>query len=216
MKTPERNLVRRRLGRGGFTLTELLVAMACVGLVLAGLTGLLVSGQQSFLVGANQVEAQENVRIALQRMADEIRGAGNGPSGAAFTAIAAGQTATSLVLQNDWNGNGIIEPGVTTNVNGMLRGEQVTYSFVGTQLMRQESGVDAAAVPLVGGIQSLTFTYLGADGATTAVTANIRSVTVAVRGGPQTRAPSNPCAPYTYAEGNVGVAMIDTARIRNR
>jgi hypothetical protein len=190
--------------------------MACLGLVLAGLAGMFAGGHQSFLVGVNQVEAQENVRIALNRMADEIRGAGNGPSGAFFTAIAAGQTATSLVLQNDWNGNGIIEPGVTTNVNGVLRGEQVTYSFVGAQLMRQESGVDAAAVPLIGGVQGLTFTYLGADGAPTAVTANIRSVTVTVRAGPQTRQPSNPCVPYTYAEGNVGVTMIDTARIRNR
>ena len=216
MKTPELVPVRRRLGNGGFTLTELLVAMACVGLVLAGLTGLFISGQQSFLIGANQVEAQENVRIALQRMADEIRGAGNGPSGAAFTAIAAGQTATSVILQNDWNGNGLIEPGVTTNVNGTPRGEQVTYSFVGTQLMRQESGVDGAAVPLVGGVQSLVFTYLGPDGAPTGVTANIRSVTVTVRAGPQTRQPSNPCASYTYTEGNVAVTMIDTARIRNR
>jgi len=216
MKILERGLVRRRFGGGGFTLTEMLVAMACLGLVLAGLTGLFASGHQSFLIGANQVEAQENVRIALSRMADEIRGAGNGPSGAAFAAIAVGQTATSLVLQNDWNGNGIIEPGVTTNVNGALRGEQVTYSFVGTQLLRQESGVDAAAVPLVGGIQNLTFTYFGADGAPTVLSANIRSVTVTVRAGPETRQPSNPCVPYAYAEGNVGVTMIDTARIRNR
>ena len=216
MKTPQLTRVRRRVGDGGFTLTELLVALACVGLVLAGLTGLFVSGQQSFLIGLNQVEAQENVRIAITRMADEIRGAGNGPSGAAFTAIAAGQTATSLVLQNDWNGNGLIEPAVTTNVNGTPRGEQVTYSFVGTQLMRQESGVDAAAVPLVGGVQGLTFTYLGADGAPTGATANIRSVMVTVRAGPQTRVSSNPCAPFTYTEGNVAVTMVDTARIRNR
>src|SRR5207244_6179845 len=146
-------------------------------------------------------EVQENVGIALQRRADAVRGAGNGPSGAAFTAVAAGQTATSLVLQNDWNGNGIIEPGVTTNVNGTLRGEQVTYSFVGTQLMRQESGVDAAAVPLIGGVQGLTFTYLRADGATPAVTANIRSVTVAIRGGPRTRTPSQPCALYCTTVG---------------
>src|SRR5207245_8369757 len=180
-------LVRCRLGRDGFTLSELLVAMACLGLVLAGLTGLFASGHQSFLIGLNQVEAQENVRIALQRMADEIRGAGNGPSGAAFTAIAVGQTATSLILQTDWNGRGIIEPGVTTNVNGALRGEQVTYSFIGTQLMRQESGVAAAAVPLIGGGQGLSFTYLAADGASTAVRANIRCVTGAVRGGSQTR-----------------------------
>jgi len=216
MKIPTLAPAPQRLGHDGFTLTEMLVAMACVGLVLAGLTGMFMGGQQSFLVGINQVEAQENVRIALTRMADEIRGAGNGPSGAAFTAIGVGQSATSLVLQNDWNGNGLIEPAVTTNVNGALRGEQVIYSFVGTQLFRQESGVDGAPVPLVGGIQSLTFTYLGPDGAATGVTANIRSVMVTVRAGPQNRTLSNPCAPFTYTEGNVGVTMIDTARIRNR
>src|SRR2546430_16781024 len=52
--------------------------------------------------------------------------------------------------------------------------EQVTYSFVGTQLMRQESGVDAAAVPLIGGVPGLTLTDLGARGGTTARTAQIR------------------------------------------
>ena len=209
-------------GDGGFTLAEVLVATAFIA-ITAGAIGVgFMQGTGSVETGRQQTTA---VYLAEQRL-EQLKAwslnstGGQGwaslVTGAAFTAIAAGQTATSLVLQNDWNGNGIIEPGVTTNVNGMLRGEQVTYSYVGTQLMRQESGVDAAAVPLVGGIQSLTFTYLGADGATTAVTDNIRSVTVAVRGGPQTRAPTNPCAPYTYAEGNVGVAMIDTARIRNR
>lgn len=205
---------RRLVGHGGFTLAELLVALACVGLVLAGLATLFVSGQQSFLVGANQVEAQETVRIAIARMTDEIRLAGNGPSGAAFTAIAAGQTATSLVLQNDWNGNGVVDAGVTVNVNGAQRGEQVTYSFAGGQLLRQESAVDAAALPLVGGIQNLTFTYLDASGAVTATTANIRSVVVTVQAGPQTRLAGNPCA--TYAQGKVAVTMTDTARIRNR
>src|SRR5439155_51584 len=59
----------RRRGQGstaqrGFTLPELLVAMASVGLVLTGLVSFLVAGQRSFLVGANQVESQQNVRIA--------------------------------------------------------------------------------------------------------------------------------------------------------
>jgi len=41
--------------------------MAGAGLVLAGLVTFLVAGQQSFLVGANQIEAQQNVRIAVTR-----------------------------------------------------------------------------------------------------------------------------------------------------
>src|SRR5437870_8855016 len=108
----------RRRGQGstaqrGFTFPELLVAMASVGLVLTGLVSFLVAGQRSFLVGANQVEAQQNVRIAIARMIDEIRGSGNGrpglpcgisrlgsgtppPQPATFDAIAAGPTATSF------------------------------------------------------------------------------------------------------------------------
>src|SRR2546426_12666691 len=77
----------RRRGQGstaqrGFTLPELLVAMASVGLVLTGLVSFLVAGQRSFLVGANQVESQQNVRIAIARMIDEIRFSGKPPGAA--------------------------------------------------------------------------------------------------------------------------------------
>ena len=205
---------RRRLRNSGFTLIELIVALAGVGLVLAGLATFFVGSQQSFLVGANQVEAQQNVRIAIARMTDEIRNAGNGPlpaPGACPCAIATGQTATSFTLQNDWNGNGLIEPGLTVLVNGTeQRGEQIAYSFVGGQLRRQESTVDVAALPIIGGIQSLTFTYLDASGNPTATTANIRSVVVTVQTGPETRQAA------TYDQGKVLVTMTDTARIRNR
>ena len=43
----------------GFTLTELLVACALIGLVMAGLFSMLQSGQQTYLTGTNQVEAQQ-------------------------------------------------------------------------------------------------------------------------------------------------------------
>src|SRR5881396_3890975 len=100
----------RTTARGGFTLPELLVAMAGAGLVLAGLATFFVAGQQSFLVGANQIEAQQNVRIAIARMIEEIRNAGNARAQApplpatcppyGFCALANGQTATSFTLQN--------------------------------------------------------------------------------------------------------------------
>ncbi len=143
-------------------------------------------------------------------MTDEIRSAGNGPAGAAFAAIAAGQTATSLTLQNDWNGNGSVDPGVVVTVNGSPRGEQVTYSFAGGQLLRRESAVDGAPQPIIGGIEALTFTYLDASGVVTATTANIRSVVVTVQTRPETRQAA------AYPQGRVSVTMTDTARIRNR
>jgi len=210
----------RRLGQAGFTLIELVVALAGVGLVLAGLAAFFIGGQQSFLVGANQIEAQQNVRIAIERMIDEIRNAGNAralppPAPATcppygFCALANGQTVTSFTLQNDWNGNGVIEQGLTVTVNGTQRGEQVTYSFVGTQLLRQESAVDAAPVPLVGGIQALQFTYFDESGNATGTTANIRTIVVSVTTRPESRQAA------TYNQGLVLVTMTDTARIRNR
>ena len=210
----------RPRGQAGFTLTELLVALAGVGLVLAGLATFFVAGQQSFLVGANQIEAQQNVRIAIARMIEEIRNAGNARAQApplpatcppyGFCALANGQTATSFTLQNDWNGNGVIEPGVTVSVNGTQRDEQITYSFVGSQLLRQESAIDAAPVPLIGGIQALQFSYADETGAVTATTASIRTIVVSVTTSPETRQAT------TYDQGRVLVTMTDTARIRNR
>ena len=113
-------------------------------------------------------------------------------------------------MQNDWNGNGVIEPGVTVSVNGVQRGEQVTYSFVGSQLLRQESAIDAAPVPLIGGIQALQFSYADETGAVTATTASIRTIVVSVTTSPETRQAT------TYDQGRVLVTMTDTARIRNR
>ena len=64
----------------GFTLTELLVACALIGLVMAGLFSMLQSGQQTYLTGTNQVEAQQALRLALLRMTNEIRDAGYCPT----------------------------------------------------------------------------------------------------------------------------------------
>src|SRR3989442_7280209 len=102
----------RRRGQGstaqrGFTLPELLVAMASVGLVLTGLVSFLVAGQRGFLVGADQLESPQNLPIATARMIDEIRFSGNAPGAAAAnraprSALGPRQSLPSLTLQDDW------------------------------------------------------------------------------------------------------------------
>src|SRR4029434_2120107 len=89
----------------GFTLAELLVACVIVALVMAGLLITLQAGQEVYLRGSNQVETTQSVRVAIERMAQELRGAGFCPtcSGAPpFTAITA-QSATGSTIQNDWD-----------------------------------------------------------------------------------------------------------------
>jgi hypothetical protein len=61
---------------------------------------------------------------------------------------------------------------------------------------------------LIGGVQSLTFTYIGADGNTTATAANVRTIRVALTIQPESMG--------TYKVGTMAAAMTDQARLRNR
>lgn len=213
----------------GFTLTELLVGCAMIGVVMAGLFSILQTGQQSYLTGMNQVEAQQGLRLALLRVTNEIREAGYCPTCStlaaglnAFPAVT-NPTATGFTLQNDWNGTwngttGIATSGTvtqtvmsttsstTTNVN---RGEQIIYSVSGGNFRRQETGIDGAPVVVVSNLASITFTYLDADGVVTATPANIRTITVSAVGQPLVQ-------PTAYTAGRVQVAMTDSVRLRNR
>ena len=195
----------------GFSLAELLVACVVVAFVMAGLLITLQSGQESYLRGANEVEATQSVRVAIERMAQELRVAGFCPTCGTppFDAITA-QSATGFTIQNDWDGDGVITtPGTVTDANGNVRGEQIVYNFAGGAITRQETGVDASALTLATGITSLTFTYQDSTGVTTATAANIRTVVVTLTTTPQNQ-------PAATMQGRVLVTMTDSLRMRNR
>ena len=59
----------------GFTLSELLVVTAVIGLVMAGVFAVQRGGQQAFLLGSNRVETQQNARVALHLISRELRSA---------------------------------------------------------------------------------------------------------------------------------------------
>ena len=220
--------------QAGFTLTELLIACAIIGVVMAGLFSILASGQQTYLVGSNTVEAQQELRLVIQRMTNEIRNAGycptcgtGSPAVAAFAAIAA-TSATGFTIQNDWDGTWTGTAGIDTagTVNYVVvgatgvattpaRGEQIIYAFVGGTLTRREVGIDGAGVTLASNLASLSFTYMNAAGTvltpplTAAQEASIRTIVVNAVGQPQNQ-------PSTFQAGRVSVAMTDSVRLRNR
>ena len=155
-----------RVDQLGFTLAELLVVIAIVALIMTGLLTLLKRGNESYMAGANQVEAQSAVRATLERMTQEVREAGYNPQGlpacapplvppACLDAIV-NATNTSFVIQNDWDGNGVINNAIPVCMNyswaapcpggGIQRGEQITYTMVPVgvafTLCREESTVD--------------------------------------------------------------------------
>jgi prepilin-type N-terminal cleavage/methylation domain-containing protein len=201
----------------GFSVSELLVVCAILGIVMAGVLSLLMVGQQSATTTSNKVDAQANARVGIERMIEEIREAGYLPAGPtcpgapatpcppfnyAFSAIT-NQSATGLTIQNDWNANNTIQTtSVVDPISGGNRGEQVIYSFADGQLSRREMGVDAAPVVLASGIISLAFTYLDQGNAVTGTAADIRTVTITMT--------------TQQSTGQPQVTMVHRVRLRNR
>lgn len=190
----------------GFTLVELLVALVVAVLVAAAASTAFQLGTRTLLAAAAQTEAQQNARWALERMISEIRGAGYDPTGRppayTFDPIV-GATPTSLTIQSDFNGNGILDPPGACDPTAVT--ERVAYRLSGTQLLRAtDPPANACESVVVSGVTALRFTYLDADGNPAATPAAIRTVVVTVT---------------VRAEGAQGpgtVAMTDRVRLRNR
>lgn len=179
----------RRVGSRGFTLAEVLVALAVVGIVLLALMGLLQHGEQVYLFGTSRLEAQQNARVALDRLGRELRQAGIDPRGIGFPPLV-NPTATGFTIQNDLNGDGVIAGNPET----------ITYSLRGRTLRRNAGG---GAQPLIDDVEGLAFAYLDSEGRPTRVPGEIRSVLIAITTGPE-------------KPGTGGVTMTTQVRFRNR
>jgi prepilin-type N-terminal cleavage/methylation domain-containing protein len=142
----------------GFTLAELLVASAVLGLLMLGVFTIQRQGLSAYQVGSARVEVQQNARAALETMFNEIRTAmdiaapvpiecGTGP-------VPTGGGATSIAITDQ-------------------DGTAVQYQLVGSDLQRNGD-------ILIGGVQSLRIWCYNAGGALTATAALVRSVHVQV------------------------------------
>jgi prepilin-type N-terminal cleavage/methylation domain-containing protein len=201
----------RRSNEAGFSLPEILVAMAVTGLVLAAVVAAFQFGSQAFLTASGQVDAQQNSRWALQRIMSDVRAAGYDPTGASFAAIT-NRASTSLTLQNDLNGNGVIDPPAGPCDPGGST-EQVRYRLVAGELRRSTNPADPACeAAVLGGVQNLNLSFLDAAGG--ALTDNaaddlaVRIVVVSITLAPEVV--SNDLI------GAINVTMVDQVRLRNR
>ncbi len=84
-----RNVRRRLREERGYTLTELLTVMAILGTVLAGLTTVFVSGSKAEVDMNKRFQAQQETRVALDKLRREVHCAS-----VASTATAASVTLT--------------------------------------------------------------------------------------------------------------------------
>ena len=171
----------------GFTLAELMVAMAVMALLLAGIFVTLREGQSSYQYGAGRAEVQQNARVALDRILRELRTAS-----AIITA-----TATDLKFTY------LDETSTSITVEYTLSGTPSAGSSV--QLQRNQTGAANQPEVLIGGVNGLTFTYYDFNNAVTTTAANVRSVDVQITTVSENTALAPPNVRTALVEGRVRV-----------
>ena len=152
----------------GFSLPELLVSLAVLGLVLAGIFGFVHEGVGVYTGGVARVEAQQAARVGLERMVKELREAGYDPTGAGIAPIVTAAP-DRVTFQRDLNKNGIVD----------ATSERVTFLLrAGDSVLRRDAG--AGAQPIVQGVRRLTLTYFDRAGAFTTDPARVASIRISL------------------------------------
>jgi type IV pilus assembly protein PilW len=161
-------------GRGeqeGHSLVEVLIATAMMTLLMAATLSILQSGLVAARWGSGRVEAQQSVRVALERMARELREAGYDPASAGLEAVIVAEPAR-VVFQRDLNGNGVIDP----------THERVTYVLrAGESTLRRDAG--GGAQPIAEGVRRFTLSYFDEHGLPASDAVHIASVRIELETG---------------------------------
>src|SRR5437870_3414376 len=88
----------------GFTLVELLIAMAMSGIVLGAAVNTFITQRRSYALQEQITEMTQVTRAAMELMTQEIRMAGYNPARASFDGIT--YDPTQLQIRADLNGDG--------------------------------------------------------------------------------------------------------------
>ncbi|MFH1935172.1 MAG: prepilin-type N-terminal cleavage/methylation domain-containing protein [Pseudomonadota bacterium] len=176
----------------GFTLVELLIAMAIAGIVMAGVYSAYSSQQRSYIVQEQVAAVQQNLRVAMYFMEREIRMAGCDPKGSAGAGIRTASPNSIRItmditggqtdgLDNDGDSNideadeANFGDGDTNDVN-----EDLTYSLYTSggiqKLGRKKPSTNNQ--PVAENIDALNLVYLDKDEKPTITLAEIRSVQI--------------------------------------
>ena len=175
-------------GQMGFSLIEILVALAISSIVMTAIYTTFASQQRAYVAQDQIAEMQQNLRGALYLLQREIRLAGHDPSRAAAAQILEAEV-NRIHFTMDIHGDTV---GSGPDGDAGDRDEDITYSLFdcnGDGIMDLRR-TDATLVPvnasapvehmLAENIDALDFVYLDKDGVPTAVAAEVRSVQIAL------------------------------------
>ncbi len=174
----------------GFTLVELLVAIAIFAMVVMGVFYLWSGNQIAYLQGSEAAEIQQNARAAMEQMAREIRLAGYDPCRYVSQPPPAGNSCTPAPGQPNTSAFDPVRAGVfpipsysgtsiqvrmDRDLSGTIAGdlEDVTFSYNGATQVLQRNNQDLAQK-----ITAFQLDYFNAAGAAPATALDIRLVRI--------------------------------------
>ena len=161
----------------GFTLVELLVAMAISGIVAGAIFTAFLSQQKSYLVQEQVAEMQQNIRAAMDIMVREIRMAGYDPTGfSGATILGANSSNINITMDIDGDGNCSSTETITYSLYD-------AYGDSDNDIGRQVGSSSSTKRAVAENIEEIEFYYTLADGTNATVTTNpseIRSVQIAI------------------------------------
>jgi len=161
-------------GAPGFTLLEVLIAMAIGGLLLGAVISTFILQSKAYDVQEQMTEMVQTARAAMDMIGREVRMAGYDPTGAGFDGVA--YHSAKLQLLADLRGASATDPpdGDTDDPN-----ENITYVYDSKNL-QIDRNTGGGNQPFAENIEAFGFTYLDKDGHPTATTADIRQIRVTI------------------------------------
>jgi prepilin-type N-terminal cleavage/methylation domain-containing protein len=142
----------KNCNRHGLTFTELMIALAIFGVIMAVIMGFLAGARSSYGDTRERAQYQQSMRAVMSLVTREIRSTGCDPSGAGFDYFAIADD-DRMVCRMDLNGD--------ADFTDIGPDENISYSFVGGNLIRNNGSGDQV---ILRGIQTMAFTYFDENG----------------------------------------------------
>ena len=178
----------------GFTLVELLIAMAVSGFIMAAIYATYLLNQKSYHVQDDVAEMQQNLRAASYHLSREIRMAGFDPTNIAnagiITATASRISFSMDITDNTGNGS---SDGDTDDIDELINfgfkpdddADDNGIADSGAASLGRQTGGAGEYQPVAENIQAIEFNYVLSDGTRTltpspALLNSIRAVEISI------------------------------------
>ena len=168
---PKTNFLLISSKSGGFTVTELVLALAIMMIVISAMVSLLISLNGAFVVQNVTAGVQQVTRSGINIMTRSIRMAGLNPLKINRVGILQASV-NKFRFQQDTNSSGTIDIGKNEDIAYLLNDNH--------QLIRQKDGNSRSNKSLIDHVNSLTFKYFNRDNKETDILDDIRTVEISL------------------------------------